>query len=58
MIGLTSAVTSRNGRAEVRIAEDAWNTRDPARVRWLTRRIVAGAIASNFCKAGLRSRRS
>ena len=41
--------------AKVRLAEDAWNTRDPARVRWPTRPPAGGGTGPNSSKGARRS---
>ncbi|GAA2366922.1 hypothetical protein GCM10010404_21810 [Nonomuraea africana] len=38
--------TETDALAKVQAAEDAWNTRDPARWRWLTRPTPSGATAT------------
>ena len=41
-------------RKKVKAAQDAWNTRDPRRCRWLTPRIRSGATATSTSRAGRR----
>ena len=50
--------TLESATQKVRLAEDAWNSRDPGRVAQAYSTTVAGAIAANSCKAAKRSRRS
>jgi uncharacterized protein DUF1348 len=50
-----AAFTHATAIQKVRLAEDAWNGRDPVRVSLAYTPIVAGATASNFSKAAPRS---
>jgi len=47
--------TKESATQKVRLAEDAWNTRDPKRSRLLTRLIRVGEIGLSFRTAAKRS---
>ena len=50
--------TAETAAQKARMAEDAWNTRDPARVALAYTTTAAGATARNSCRAARPSRRS
>ena len=50
--------TPETAAQKARMAEDAWNTRDPARVALAYTRTASGATAPSSCKAARPSWRS
>ena len=50
--------TAETAAQKARMAEDAWNSRDPAKVALLTPPTADGVTARSSCRGGKPSRRS